>query len=283
MALSHWQAALLGLIQGLAEFLPVSSSGHLLLARRLLGLPDLEQMKAFDVLLHLATLLALAAWFRADLRRIWGAWGRSLSTISRPGGWQRLEPEARCGWLVLLGLGPTAVVALGLAPLLDPVFAARPWLVGLMLLGAGCQNRLAAEILARPGRGRPMAQLPIRGALWIGAGQGLAAVLRGISRSGTTILAGALCGLEREAALRFSFLLAAPAIAGAALVELPGLFRHGSETPPLGPMLLGGAVAAGVGYAALATVFAVVREGKLRYFAYYCWAIGLLALVVLRP
>jgi len=266
--LTALKAMALGLIQGVGEFLPISSSGHLMLARRFFGLPDVEQMKAFDVLLHLATLLAIVIFFRHDLRRAWEAW------LRRKG-----DADARWSRLILVAMAPTGLLALSLAHPIDALFARCPWLVGAMLILAGTQNFLAAQRLNSGRNTRRMEQLTVRQALGIGFGQGLAVLFHGISRSGTTMFCGSLCGLDRESAPRFSFLMAIPAIACAALVEVPKLFTL--ETPPLGSMVLGSLVAAVVGYGALSTVFRVVRAGRLGVFAWYCWTVGILAVLIL--
>ncbi|MBI2301289.1 MAG: undecaprenyl-diphosphate phosphatase [Armatimonadetes bacterium] len=283
MELSTFQAVILGLVQGLGEFLPISSSGHLMLAQHFLGRPDIEQMKAFDVLLHLATLLALLAYFRDDLKTMCAAWARSLRATLRPGGWAALggDPQAKWGWLVLITLPPTIVVALGLAKPLDRVFEAHEWLVGLMLLIAGTSNYFSALRVRAGGGGRPIEAMTTRDSLLCGVGQGLSAVFHGISRSGTTMACGLACGLAPEAAPRFSFLMAVPATAGAVLYEVPRLFQPGAHQPELFPAAVAFVVAGVTGYLAVRTVFNVVRRGRFASFAYYCWTVGLVALVAL--
>jgi undecaprenyl-diphosphatase len=133
-----WKAALLGLVQGLAEFLPVSSSGHLKLAEHYLGLP-IEDLLSFDVLLHVATLLAILIYFRADLVKVFGGFFASLPRVLRKGGWQSLDawPEAKLGWLVALTLIPTGIVAVLFG---DVVEGASIQIVSLMLLLTGGVN-----------------------------------------------------------------------------------------------------------------------------------------------
>ena len=278
--LTIFKAALLGLIQGLGEFLPISSSGHLMLAQHYLGLPDIEKMKAFDVLLHLATLVALVAYFRDDLQRTWGAFFRRLKNAAPRGEGEAID--ARWAGLVLVSMVPTGILALGLGKHFDRVFEAHEWLVGAMLLVAGTFNYYSAKVIASGVTRRRIEQLGVGDSLICGALQGLAAVFHGISRSGSTIAAGLACGLDADSAPRFSFLMATPAIACAALVEVPKLLKHGAGgPPPFMSMAVGFVIAAAVGYWALGTVFTAVRQGKLDRFAYYCWAVGAIAFLAL--
>lgn len=276
--MSVFQAAVLGLIQGLAEFLPVSSSGHLTLAEHFLGLPSGEAMVAFDVLLHTATLVAMLVYFRDDLKRVLGRFVKSLPATVRAGGWARLErdPEAKWGWLVVLTMVPTGITALLLGDWMNGL-ASSIALVAVMLMVTGGLNWYADRCSRRSGDGRRIEDLTAADALICGVAQSIALV-HGISRSGSTIAAGLARGLDKDAAPRFSFLMAIPAIAGAALVELPKLGEGGQVGLAAG--LVGFLVALASGYWALQTVFKVVREGRLRGFAYYCWGLGGLALLV---
>lgn len=273
-------AVLLGLLQGLGEFLPISSSGHLKLAEHFLNLPNAEELLPFDVLLHLGTLVAVVTYFREDLRRIGAAWLRTLPQVLRRGGTAALEvhTDAKVAWLVLLSAVPTALLALAFRDQADRIGANTPF-VAAMLLVTGTMNWLADRQTQRRSEGRPMAEMRLRDALWCGAAQGVSAVLRGVSRSGSTITTGLLRGLDREAAPRFSFLMAIPAVLGAALVEVPKLLV--SEAVPGSCMVAGFVAAAVTGYVAVDVVLKVAKQRRLRYFAYYCWAIGALALTAL--
>lgn len=276
--LTVFKAALLGLIQGLGEFLPISSSGHLMLAQHYLGLPDIEKMKAFDVLLHLATLVALFVYFKDDLKRTWGGWLRSLTGARSS---EADKVGARWTNLVLVTMVPTGIIGLGLHHKIDRLFDAQPWLIGAMLLIAGTSNWYSAKRIAAGDNSRRVEDLTVGDSVVCGVAQGLAAVFHGMSRSGSTIAAGLFCGLDADAAPRFSFLMATPATICAVLIEVPKLLKHGAGTPSLAAMAAGFVVAAAVGYAALFTVFGAVRRGKLDRFAYYCWAVGALAMVAL--
>ncbi len=274
-----WEAAVLGLLQGLGEFLPISSSGHLKLAEYFFGLRNAEEMLAFDVLLHLATLIAVVLFFWQDLKQILVALARSVPRVAG-GGLRALEadPAARVAWLVLATMIPTGLVVLLLRKV-EKSLADCIWLVAVTLLVAGALNWCSHRMTVRGGGVGRIEQLTWRQALWCGLAQGLAAIFHGMSRSGATIAAGLACGLGADAAPRFSFLMLIPAVTAAAILELPKLAKSGQV--PGGAMLVGFAVAAVTGYLAVGAVVRLVREGRMRYFAYYCWTVGLLALVLL--
>jgi len=268
-AVAWWQAAILGLVQGLGEFLPISSSGHLKLAQHFLGLPSSESMFAFDVLLHAATLCSLLVYFWADLRQMTHAWLRSVRVLVRTRNWSQAlaQPEAKWTWLVLLAMIPTGIFALGLEDVIRPFFD-NVWPVSVMLLCAGGFNWYSHRRLQRQPDGRRIEEM-------------LAAVFPGMSRSGSTIAVGLGCGLAGEAAPRFSFLMSVPAVLGAVLVKLPDLLKPSAEGPGPAAMFVGFVIAAVSGYWAVNTVFTTVRRGKFSGFAYYCWAIGGLSLLLL--
>jgi len=254
---SWFTGAVLGLLQGITEFLPVSSSGHLVLAQALWGLgePDL----LFDVVVHVGTLLAVAVVFRSELWSLWrGLMGRD------PAGRRLLG-------LVILGSIPTAMIGLAAKDWFESLFAS-PAAVGLALLATG--GLLMVTRWAPAGR-RGLEQMGWGRAVLVGLAQGLA-ITPGLSRSGTTIAVGLLLGLERRLAARFSFVLSVPAIVGALVLELADL-PAGREVA-LGPLVAGGVVAAVSGYLALRLLLSLVQHGRLHWFAWYCWALGLAAL-----
>lgn len=247
---------LLGLIQGVAEFLPISSSGHLVLAERLLGLspPGL----VCEAALHLGTLAAVLVVFRRDLLDLLGAFGPRGS----------IDRRKEIGFLVV---GTVPVVVLGLA--LRETAAAwfrLPWVVGAGWLATAAMLVAADRVARRARAAAPSAA----GALCIGAAQAVALV-PGVSRSGFSIGAGMLVGLRPERAARFSFLLSIPAVAGAAGLSLwDGLQAGAAESGDLGGILAGAAVAFAVGIAALRGLLALVARKRLWLFAAYCAALG---------
>ncbi|MGE5561371.1 MAG: undecaprenyl-diphosphate phosphatase [Chloroflexota bacterium] len=264
------QALILGIVQGLTEFLPVSSSGHIAIAQALFQLKD--PGVTFAIALHIATLLAVLAAFWADVARVAvGVAGGLLSIISgraRATSLWRKNRGFRVGVLLLIASIPAGIVGVFFSATIDRLFGSL-LIVGLMLLLTGILLWIADSIRAK---GMPLKEYRSAPAFVVGLFQA-AAVLPGLSRSGTTITAGRLTGLDREGAARFSFLLSIPTILGAALVDFRDLL--GAAATGLGrPLFIGMGAAAVVGYAAIVLVMRLVKAGRLRVFAYYCWAVG---------
>ncbi len=252
-----WTAALWGLVQGLTEFLPISSSGHLVLVPALLSLdpPDL----ATSAVLHLGTLAAVVVYFRTDLAR--------LTRF-------RTDPAARrLGLLLILATIPAAVAGLFLEETLDRL-SDEPPRVGYALLVTGVVL-LLSELIRR--RQRTVADANPTDATVVGVAQATALV-PGISRSGVTIVAGLGRGLARPEAARLSFLMAVPVIFGTGLSQGIELAGQGGLTASL---WLGVAVAAASGYAAIAVLLRLLQRTGLTAFGVYCLAFGLLSIVVL--
>lgn len=251
------QAILLGAVQGLTEFLPVSSSGHLAITQHFL--PNFTQPGVlFDVLLHLGTMIAVVIYFRRDLLR--------LATAPLPGG----DPLARRTLrLLILASVPTAAIGLGFKDFFESLFDNLPLVAG-MLLVTGTLLFISERLRARR-RQRLEGELTLGDALLVGSVQGLA-IIPGISRSGSTIATLLLKGVDGETAARFSFLLALPAVFGATLLQL----RHLEQVPgeQLPAYLAGTLVAFVVGYASIHLLLAVVRRQRLIWFAGYCWLLG---------
>jgi undecaprenyl-diphosphatase len=243
-------AAFWGLIQGLTEFLPVSSSGHLVLVPALFHLQ--EPNLATSALLHLGTLAAVVAYFRRDL----------LGLLKF-----RTDPQAR-RILMLLAIGtvPAALVGVALDGPISIVFS-EPWMVAVALMVTGAI--LAFSLLLQAGR-RTLAEGRASDALVVGLAQAFA-LIPGISISGMTITAGMAQGLERTQAARFAFLLAVPAIAGASILEGTDLVRGGGFSPDL---LVGVLVAAVVGYATIAALLRILVRVGMAPFAAYCLVAG---------
>jgi undecaprenyl-diphosphatase len=269
------EAIILGIIQGLTEFLPVSSSGHLVLFQQLFGLKEAELF--FDVCVHLGTLLAVMVVFRQEIKNIILALMQLISsTGSKKTILQKIEsdPDLKMALLIVIGSIPTAVLGFLFRGIADRLFASV-FIVGLMLMVTGLLlwlTRWAATRVEQPGADR----LTPKNALIIGVVQGLA-IIPGISRSGSTISIALLLGIRREMAARYSFLLSIPAIIGAGLLS----FKEGlSQTDQaIQISLLGALAAALVGYGALKSLLHVVKKGRLHLFAPYCWMAGILAIV----
>lgn len=267
------QTTILGIIQGLTEFLPVSSSGHLVFFQNLFGFTEPELL--LDTALHLGTLLAVCIYFRSDLlKMVSESWGYVRDRL----GSRRVTPgsahdsHAKLTWWVIVGTIPTGLIGLFFRHPLENLFGSVS-LVGAMLLVTG--GILALTRIA-PGASRQRRELGYAAVLIIGTIQGMA-IIPGISRSGATIACGLILGLKRETAGRYSFLLSIPAIVGAVVLQL-----HGAEISRVGvvPLLSGFALSAVTGLVALKVLMGMVRKGHLAYFAPYCWALGLVVLLV---
>ena len=266
-------AAVLGVVQGLTEFLPVSSSGHLVLFQNLFGLREPEIF--FDVSLHVGTLIAICVFFFKDLKAMGSALFSSSTWRRKNAGlWQSLcrEQETRLLGLILVGTIPTVLIGLIIRPMAEKIFSSV-LIVGAMLIVTGLLLWFTRGINKGA---RDATQLTIRDALLIGTIQG-AAILPGISRSGATIAMGLFTGLGRETAARYSFLLSIPAIVGAMVLELNEGLAAGF--PPVKTVLLGTCVAAVVGYVALSVLIHLVKKGSLYAFAPYCWFIGVAVII----
>jgi undecaprenyl-diphosphatase len=265
------QAVLLGIVQGITEFLPISSSGHLVLGEVLLGVHT--KGIAFEVFVHFGTFLAVLVIFCEDCWNILKAWGRVLR---RPFSEQwslsyQSDPFFRLGVLICIGTVPAAVIGVLFEHQIEVAFS-HPLFVAFALLVTG--TILLGTRWTRPKDTR----FGMVRALIIGAAQAFA-ILPGISRSGSTISAGMYCGVERSEAARFSFLMALPVILGACLVEGRELLHTGIPREESATLLIGTICAFCVGIIALKWLLGVIRRGRLDRFAYYCYAVGLAGLI----
>ncbi len=266
--MTHLETILLGVVQGLTEFLPVSSSGHLVIFENLLGFKEPEIL--LDASLHLGTLLAVCIYFRSDLKKmiqeLW-AW---VAPGSQNGA---LGPHALLALMVVVGSIPTAFIGLIFKDPLEALFSSVTT-VGVMLLVTGVIVGVTKFISRNHGK---WDQVGIWMALAIGTVQGLA-IIPGISRSGSTIVCALLLGLNRETAGRFSFLLSIPAIIGAVGLHLESdaIARVG-----IAPLTVGFASSALVGFFALKLLMGMIKKGHFYYFAPYCWVVGILTIILL--
>lgn len=269
------QAMFLGLIQGLTEFLPVSSSGHLSILQNLLGLTTAEDNNVlFDVLLHLGTLVSVCLAYRKDIAVIWADCLAFVKGVGRPTpGEAKRYPGARVLLLVVLGTLPLFLI-LPVKDAVEKLYYSTAFVGGMLIL-----TGLMLYVGDRMSRGRkgPAKMRPVD-ALLIGVCQAVATI-PGLSRSGTTITAGMACGLKRSYAVKFSFLLSIPAVLGANLLSLVKALGDGVDLSMLPQCILGMLVAMGSGYLAIGLLRMLVRKGKFGYFAYYCVAVGLITLI----
>ncbi|NMB45890.1 MAG: undecaprenyl-diphosphate phosphatase [Firmicutes bacterium] len=268
--MSIWKAIVLGIVQGLTEFLPVSSSGHLVLLGQLFGLeePDLT----FDVMVHLGTLIAVVVALRGEIGLLLQGL-RPMDMEQGPAA-SRVKAGRRLILLLVIGTLPAAVVGLIAKDFIEQLFGSVAF-VGVALLITGSLLWWAE---GRHDGGRTLEEMKPQDALHIGTMQ-ILALAPGISRSGTTISGGLVRGLTRSEAARFSFLLSIPVIAGAVLLQIDDLFAAfagGTWVP-----LVAGTVAAALsGFVAIEGLLKLIRHHSLRVFSYYTWAVGLMVLIL---
>lgn len=275
------QAIVLGIIQGLTEFLPISSSAHLVIVPWLFGWEPFGL--AFDTSLHLGTLLAVVVYFFRDLLAI--AAGILRGWRDLPRGKLPTDPMGRLGLFFVVATLPTAASGVLLEETIDTHFHAETlshWalaLVGVALIGMGLLLALA-DRYARPRAGKPFEQLGFREAMIVGLAQALA-LLPGVSRSGSTITAGLFAGMSRPTAARFSFLLGVPAIFGAGLLGLANLWQEGVPKGEGWAFVAGFFSAALVGYLAIAGLMRFIQTRSLDIFVVYRVVLGLSVLGLL--
>ena len=260
------QAFILGIVQGATEFLPISSSGHLVLVPWFLGW-DLAPQVAFifDVLVQWGTILAVLIYFRNDLLDIARSWIRGIR-VRKP----LADPGARLGWLLILASLPAVVLGLGLKSIVESTFSQPAAVSGFLLLTAAFL--LLSERLRH--RSVPLYQLSWMDGLIIGLAQALA-LFPGVSRSGATIAGGITRGLDRTDAARFSFLMAVPVMIGAGSVALLDLVSLQSAGAQLGPLAIGFTAAAIVGLTSIHFLLGYLKRHPLTIFAIYCIVLGL--------
>ena len=262
-------AAVLGLVQGLTEFLPISSSAHLILVPKFLGWNDpFADSAAFDVMLHMGTLVALLIYFRSDLWRYLEAWLASIRD-RRIGD----DPNRRIAWLLVISVIPAALLGSLFESTFDTAFREQiAWIAVFILVGAGL-----LWLAERWGtRTRGLEAMTRRDAAIIGAGQAIA-LFPGISRSGITIAGGLFLGLERDAAARFSFLMSVPVIAGAGLWKARTIVGSGIGGAQVSELAVGVLTSAIFGFIAVAFLLRYLRGHGTGIFIAY--RIGLAAVV----
>lgn len=267
--ISPGESTLLGSVQGVTEFLPISSSGHLVIFQNLLGFKEPQVL--FDVVVHFGTLLAVVSVYRRDLWRImvevFTAFRETVRTQDFRKSWEA-HPYLRLGVNLVLATLPAAAAGVFFEDALERIFGSLSSAAGMLLI--------TGTVLFFTRRSKDQAidleKLSLLDGLAIGVAQAFA-LLPGISRSGMTIATGLFRGLNRDLAARFSFLLSVPAILGANVLEIHKISGHLDSKEGL-PFFLGGVTALVTGYLALRILLRMVHSGKLHHFAYYCWAVG---------
>jgi undecaprenyl-diphosphatase len=262
------QAVVLGTLQGLTEFLPISSSAHLRIFPELFGWGD--PGAAFTAVIQIGTELAVLIYFRHDIWRIASTWLKSLFKPEYRGHF-----DARMGWFIIVGSLPIVVLGILLKDIIEHDFR-NLWIIGTTLIVGGLVLGLADRI---GGNDKGIKQITLRDSAMMGAAQALA-LIPGVSRSGATLSMGRLLGYEREAATRYAFLLAIPAVVGAGLFELKEI-PDGDNIYGWGPTIVATVVAFVVGYAAIAWLLRYISTHSYTPFVIYRVALGATTLVLL--
>lgn len=271
-------AVILGLVQGVAEFLPISSSGHLALFEMILGsdtLAAMDDSAAFNVMLHLATLVAVVIAYWKDVREMGAELAATVRGV-RTG--QSLVggniPARRLILMIVISTLPLVLIL----PVHHAIEALNgvSWFIGLALIVTGCLLFVADRV---PRGEKTERDMTVTDAVLIGLAQAVA-TLPGLSRSGTTITAGVSRGLSRDFAVKFSFLMSLLSVLGAVLLKLIDLIGDGVDTALLPAYLVGMVVAGVTGYASIRLLQRIVSKGKFGGFSYYCWGVGAVTIVL---
>ena len=263
------QGIIIGIVQGLTEFLPVSSSAHLVFIQNILGV---ESSLAFDTFLHLGTLIAVLWFFRYDIIKMLSAWILSLEDLIQ-GRFKEgfySDPYKRLAWYVILATIPVGIVGVLFEDSVDALFSGALYVPAFFLFVTGTILYLSQRMASG---NINLNNITKKEALWMGLGQACA-ILPGLSRSGTTIAAGLTIGLDKEFAAKFSFILSIPAILGAFLLQAKDI---GSALDVnFLPVFLGFIAAIIAGYLAIKWMLDLIQNRSLDIFAYYCWLVGII-------
>ena len=273
--MSYLTAVLLGLVQGVTEFLPVSSSGHLAIAEQLLNLQGASNVPGFfDVLLHLGTLVAVFIAYWDDIRDMIVEFFAGIGDLARHSTPNPVPPARRLILLIIVGTLPLFVMV----PFRHffSSLGDNMYFIGGALIFTG----ILLFVSDRVHHGRKTEKTAtMLDALLVGIGQAVA-LCPGISRSGMTITTGCFAGFERKFAVRFAFLLSIPAVIGANILSLKDAIDAGIDWASVPAYLVGVAVAAVSGYACIRLLRYIAEKGRFGAFAYYCWAVGALTLAL---
>ena len=271
--MTYFQAIFLGLVQGIAEFLPISSSGHLKLFEKLLGLPNVESdYILFDVMVHLGTLIAVFVVYFSTIRALLREFFCMLHLRREPAGQPPDRMTRRLILMLIFSLLPLFLVL----PVKDAMqsLGSSYLVLGLMLILTGLVLYLCDHL---PRGKKEVRDMTLADALLIGVAQAFA-VMPGLSRSGMTISAGSARGLKRSFAVEFSFLMSIPTVLAAVVLELGDAVKAGIDTAMLPKYLIGIVVSAISGIASMRFLQYISRKNRFGNFAYYCWGVGLISM-----
>lgn len=264
-------ATILAIVQGLTEFLPVSSSGHLVLGEALLGSHSFGNSIAFELVVHLGTFLAVLVVFWNDIFNLGKVF---FSHVTKPSGWlmaYEANDDFRFSVLMLIGMLPAGMIGLLLRDHITELFS-QPFMVSIALLVTG-------SLLLSTLRARDIdAGIDLKRAIAIGLAQALA-LIPGISRSGSTISVALALGVKQEEAARFSFIMVLPLIVAATILEFIDLLRVGISSAEVWILIIGLIVSFVVGIVSLKWLLQLLKRGKFHYFAWYCFTIAIFGLI----
>ncbi|MBQ1489614.1 MAG: undecaprenyl-diphosphate phosphatase [Eubacterium sp.] len=267
--MSYIEAILLGLVQGLAEFLPISSSGHLALLQHFFHVEP-DRVLMFTVMLHIGTLASVFIMYWSDIWALIKEFFITIADLVTGKGLRLAErPMRKLGLMIIWATVPTALMGLLFNDFFEGLNS-KLWAIGIGWLFTGFLLYFSERI----GRAvNDIEKMNFRNGFFIGVLQGIA-ICPGVSRSGSTMVGGLLTGLKRDFAVRFAFLISIPSILGAAVLELPDAIEATSEGMAVGPMAVGVLVATVSGIVAIKAMIRVVVDQKLKWFAYYVWVLG---------
>ncbi len=273
--MSVFRAFILGLIQGISEFLPISSSGHLSIAGKIMGMdPEGDNLLSFNILLHVATLVAVFIVYKNDIWEMIKAFFAMIGDVCKGKG-LRLREFLYRRLIVMLVVAtlPAVVAALFLGDIIEnPAL----WQIGIFLIITAILLFLSEKLA---GGQINLENMSVKRAFCVGCFQGLG-TLPGISRSGSTIVGGLFSGLDKATAVRFSFLMSIPAILGALVLDIKDMFDATSQTLSFMPVAVGMITAGVSGYLSIKFLLKIVQKSKLSYFSIYCVLAGVFAIIL---
>ena len=267
--MTYFQAAILGIVQGLAEFLPISSSGHLALLQYFFGV-EADSVLLFTVMMHVGTLVSVFIIYRRDIWALLKELYYTIKDICTGKGLRiNSSPTRRMGFMIIVATIPTAIIGLLFEDFFESLYSTIVAIaLGLIFTGI---ILLVAERMGKGERG-PL-EMKWRHAIFIGIMQGIA-ICPGVSRSGSTLFGGLIAGLKREFAVEFAFLISIPSILGSVILEAPDAFAEGADAAMIGPIIVGVILAAISGIVAIKAMIKVVTGKRLFGFTIYVWLVA---------
>lgn len=266
------QAIVLGVFQGIAEFLPISSSGHLVILQHFFGIK--EGNLFFTEMLHFGTLISIVIVYFNDIIKIIVEFFKMLGTGIKNKKFRITNGYQKLALFIIIGSIPTAIIGLLFEDFFENLYSSSLLPIGIAFLVTGALLWIANN---KSYESKNVREMTVLDSLIIGTFQGIA-IIPGISRSGSTIVAGLLRGLDRSLATEFSFLLALPATFGAGLLGIIDVIKTGSETTFDGPLIVGILLSTIVGIFAIRFLIKMLKKDKLHYFSYYLWIIGIITI-----